>query len=208
MLIDPTPSSIQCSLIQLPHRYNAHRYNPLIDTMLIDTIPSSIQCSSIQSPHRYNAHRYNPLIDTMLIDTIPSPLHFLHCFLSASSLHFRRRAGRVSLSRSASGRSMNINPRGVLRPVRNEPGYGLHTDQEEEDSPSGHGLRGLSVLLEHVPQVRRQVPEERHREGLHDDMKVGAEARSCPRILRRGSWGRAQDTRRRDHGERGEGPPP
>ena len=81
---------------------------------------------------------------------------------------------------------MNINPRGVLRPVRND--RESHTDQEE-DSPSGHGIRGSSVLLEreHAPQVRRQVPEERNREELHLDMEVGAEARSRPLILRRGS---------------------
>jgi len=41
---------------------------------------------------------------------------------------------------------------------------------KEKDSPSGYGKRGLSALLEHIPQVRRQVPEERDREGLHDDM--------------------------------------
>ena len=87
---------------------------------------------------------------------------------------------------------MNINPRGALRPVRNDR---KSDPDQEEDSPSGHGLRGLSVLLEHVPQVRRQVPEERNREELHLDMEVGAEARPRPRILRRGSEGRAQDIR-------------
>jgi len=30
---------------------------------------------------------------------------------------------------------MNINPRGALRPVRNEPGYGFHTYQEEDSPP-------------------------------------------------------------------------
>ena len=67
---------------------------------------------------------------------------------------------------------MNINPRGALRPVRNE--HESDPDQEE-DSPSGHGLRSLSLSLEreHAPQVRRQVPEERNREELYVDMEVG-----------------------------------
>jgi len=111
--------------------------------------------------------------------------------------------GRVSLSRSASGRSMNINPRGVLLLIW--IGFVLIADRVE-GSPSGHGLRGLSVLLEHVPQERRQVPEERNREELHLDMEVGAEARPRPRILRRGSEGCPSHIRRLDRGERGRDP--
>jgi len=56
-------------------------------------------------------------------------------------------------------------------PARDESGCGFHTDQDEKDSPSGHGLRGLYLLFERVPRVRRQVPGERHREELHDDVR-------------------------------------
>jgi len=83
---------------------------------------------------------------------------------------------------------MNLNPRGGLRPVRNEPGCGFHTDQEE-DSPSRHGLRGLSVFLGPLAEARRQVPEAPREQEPCVDMEVGAEARPRPQINRRGPEG-------------------
>jgi len=69
-----------------------------------------------------------------------------------SSCKFYRRAREIWMRGSCcgfvtSGRSMNINPRGALRPVRNE--HESHTDQEE-DSPSGHGLCGLFIPISRV----------------------------------------------------------
>jgi len=78
---------------------------------------------------------------------------------------------------------MNINPRGALRPVRNE----RESDPDEEDSPSGHGLRGLSPFLGSLPEARLEIPGAHHEQEPRLDMEVGAEARSRPLILRRGS---------------------
>ena len=82
--------------------------------------------------------------------------------------------GSVTLSQS-----MNINPRGALRPVRND--HESHTDQEE-DSPSGHGLRGLSVFLGPLAEEGRQGPEAHHEQEPRLDVEVGAGARSNLRV--------------------------
>jgi len=101
-------------------------------------------------------------------------------------LRHRQRGPERLLPSFHPGRLMNINPRGALRPLRNKH---KSNPDHEKDSPSDHCLRGLLALLEHFPQVHRQVPEEHHREELYVDMEVGAEARFPPWILRRGPRG-------------------
>ena len=94
-----------------------------------------------------------------------------------STPRWARRDGSVTLSRS-----MSLNPRGALRPICHD--HEFDPDQEE-DSPSGHGLRGLSVFLGPLPEEGRQGPEAHHEQEPRVDMEVGAEVGPNPRIDRR-----------------------